>query len=81
VKEAEASLESAKSVLKDIPSVWHRFNLSYFDTEVQRGIADARKAEKQVPAQTQTAEPEKSPGFEGLLLMTGLIAIYLLKRR
>src|SRR3990172_3908433 len=38
VKEAEATLESARSVLKDIPSVWHRFNLSYFETEVQRGI-------------------------------------------
>ncbi len=81
VKEAEASLESARSILKDIPSVWHRFNLSYFETEVHRGIADARNAEKQVPAQTKTAEPEKSPGFEGLLLMTGMIAIYLLKRR
>jgi predicted CXXCH cytochrome family protein len=81
VKEAEATLESARSVLKDIPSVWHRFNLSYFETEVQRGIADARNAEKQIPAQAQTAEPEKSPGFEGLLLMTGIIAIYLLKRR
>jgi len=81
VKEAEASLESARSVLKDIPSVWHRFNLSYFDTEVNRGIADARNAENQIPVQAQTAEPEKSPGFEGLLLMAGMIAIYLLKRR
>ncbi len=81
VKESEASLESARSVLKDIPSVWHRFNMSYFETEVQKGIADARNAENQVPSQTQTEVPVKSPGFEGLLLITGMIAIYLLKRR
>lgn len=81
VKEAEVNLESARSVLKDIPSVWHRFNLSYFETEVQKGISDAKAAEKIVPAQTQIPESAKSPGFEGLLLITGMIAIYLLKRR
>ncbi|MDD5615484.1 MAG: cytochrome c3 family protein [Candidatus Methanoperedens sp.] len=80
VKEAEASLESARSVLKHIPSVWHRFNLSYFETEVQKGISDAKNAEKHVPSTEKTTEPAKSPGFEGLLLITGLIAIYLLKR-
>jgi len=81
VMEAEATLESARSVLKDIPSVWHRFNLSYFETEVQRGVIEAKNAEKQVPAQAQIPESTKSPGFEGLLLITGMIAIYLLKRR
>ncbi len=82
VTEAGASLESARSVLKNIPSVWHRFNLSYFETEVQRGIADARNAEKQVPVQAQkTTEPAKSPGFEYFLVLTGLVAVYLLKRR
>ncbi len=81
VKEAQASLESARSVLKDIPSVWHRFNLSYFETEVNKGIAEAGNAEKQVPAQPQKPVSAKSPGFEGLLLITGMIAVYLLKRR
>lgn len=81
VKEAEVSLESARSVMNGIPSVWHRFNLTYFGTEVQRGIADAKNAEIQVPAQAQTPPSAKSPGFEGLLLLTGLVAVYLLKRR
>ncbi len=81
VMEAEANLESARSVLKGIPSVWHRFNLSYFETEVQKGISDAKAAEKIVPEQTQTQGTAKSPGFEGLLLISGMFAIYLLKRR
>lgn len=80
VNESEANLEAARSVLKDIPSVWHRFNLSYFETEVQKGIVNARNAETQVPAQTQTA-PTKSPGFEGFILIFSIMAIYLLKRR
>ncbi|VVB86284.1 Cytochrome c7 c [uncultured archaeon] len=79
VNESEASLESARSVLKDIPSVWHRFNLSYFETEVQKGIVNARNAETQIPAGTQTA-PTKSPGFEGFILISCIIAIYLLRR-
>jgi predicted CXXCH cytochrome family protein len=81
VKQAEVSLESSRSVLKDIPSVWHRFNLTYFETAIQQGISDAETSEKQVPSITQAPQPSKSPGFEGFLLITALIAIYLLKRR
>jgi predicted CXXCH cytochrome family protein len=81
VNEAETNLESARSVLKGIPSVWHRFNLSYFETEVQKGISDAKAAENLVPEQTQKPETTKSPGFEGFFLISGMIAIYLLKRR
>lgn len=81
VKQAEVSLESSRSVLNDIPSVWHRFNLSYFETEIQQGISDAKTSEKQVPSLTQVPESPQTPGFEGFLLLTGLIAIYLLKRR
>jgi len=46
VTSAEADLEAAKAILKNIPSVWHRFNLTYFDTEVQEGLLDARNAQK-----------------------------------
>ena len=81
IKDAEANLEHARSVLKNTPSVWHRFNLTYFETEIQKGISDAVAAEKMVPAQTQIPGSAKSSGFEGLLLITGLITIYLLKRR
>lgn len=81
VIEAEADLEAARTILKNTPSVWHRFNLTYFDTEVQKGIADARKAEN-ATAQAQAApSPTKAPGFEGILLISGLIAAYLLAVR
>jgi len=80
VTEAEADLESAKAILKNTPSVWHRFNLTYFDTEVQKGLQDARNAEKAMPEGTAQPAPTKAPGFEVLLLVSGLTAAYLLKR-
>jgi hypothetical protein len=79
---AEANLESASAILKNIPQVWHRFNLSYFETEVQRGIAEASNAENATSGEnaTSTSVPAKSPGFEGLLLISVTLAAYLLKR-
>jgi len=46
VTEAEADLESAKAILKNTPSVWHRFNLTYFDTEVQKGFTGCQECRK-----------------------------------
>lgn len=81
VTEAETNLEAARSVLKTIPSVWHRFNLTYFETEVQKGIVDAKKAQEAMPTKTTTPLPTKAPGFGGILLISVLFAAYLLKRR
>jgi formate-dependent nitrite reductase cytochrome c552 subunit len=82
VTASEADLNSAKGILKNIPSVWHRFNLTYFETEVQKGITVAQKAENETAGIQATTSPSaKSPGFEGLLLVTGVLAVYLLRRR
>ncbi len=80
VTEAEANLDSARTILKNIPSVWHRFNLTYFDTEVQKGIEDTRKAENMTSQAQATPLPTKAPGFEALLLVSGLLVAYFLKR-
>ncbi|CAG0986659.1 MAG: cytochrome c3 family protein [Candidatus Methanoperedens sp.] len=80
VTASEADLESAMTILKDIPSVWHRFNLTYFDTEVQKGLIDAKNAEKAMPEETAPPVTPKAPGFEVLLMVSGILAVYLLKR-
>ncbi len=82
VTAAEADVESARATLKLIPSVWHRFNLTFFETEVQKGIADAQNAEKIMneSAVTATPKPPRTPGFEGFFLILGLFVAYLLKR-
>jgi hypothetical protein len=81
VAAAEADLESASIILKNSPSVWHRFNLTYFDIEVQKGIESAKNAEKVLPEGTATLPaPTKAPGFGVFLLLSCFIAAYLIKR-
>ena len=81
VTEAEADLENARTILRHIPSVWHRFNLTYFDTEVQQGITKTQEAEKALSEKPSTTAAAKSPGFEGIMLLAGALAVYLMKRR
>ncbi len=82
VTQAQEELDTAKAILKNTPSVWHRFNLTYFETEVQQGIDNAKNAEN-ITAQSPAATmPAKAPGFEGILLIAGLtIAYFMLSRR
>jgi hypothetical protein len=75
---AETNLESSKLILRNIPSVWHRFNLTYFETEVKSGIESAKTAELATPDQTPMP-PAKTPGFEGILLISGLTILYLIR--
>lgn len=81
VKAAESDLEDARAILKSSPSVWHRFNLSYFDTEIQKGIEKARNAEK-VNSEGTAPQPAstKAPGFGIVMLISVLIAAYFIKR-
>ncbi|MCX9013891.1 MAG: cytochrome c3 family protein [Candidatus Methanoperedens sp.] len=83
VGEAEDDLNSARTILRNVPSVWHRFNLTYFETEVGRGIELARKAEAETSG-ARAATPvaaKKTPGFEGILLITSMLAAaYCFKR-
>lgn len=80
VDEAENDLDAARQILRHVPSVWHRFNLTYFETEVQKGIELAQKAEFETKGAT-VPEPAESPGFEGILLITGILAaVYYMRR-
>jgi hypothetical protein len=78
--EADAELESAQTILNNIPSVWHRFNLTYFDTVVQQGITNTQNAEKALEENSTTPVPKKSPGFEGTIFLVGLLAVYFINR-
>ncbi|HEY9246422.1 MAG TPA: cytochrome c3 family protein [Candidatus Methanoperedens sp.] len=76
VIEAQEEVNTAKTILKDTASVWHRFNLTYFETDVQQGLDDAKNAQNitaEIPAITM---PAKAPGFEGILFIFGLVIAY-----
>ncbi len=80
VTQAEVNLGSAITTLKDTPSVWHRFNLTFFDTEVQKGIAEAQKATNATSYAQATPAATKVPGFGAALFIIGLFIAYFLKR-
>lgn len=80
VTQAEVNLDSAVTILKETPSVWHRFNLTFFDTEVQNGIAEAQKATNATSNAQGTPAATKAPGFGAALFIIGLFVAYFLKR-
>ncbi len=80
VTQAEVNLDSAMTILKDTPSVWHRFNLTFFDTEVQKGIVEAQKATNATSNAQETPAATKTPGFGAALFIIGLFVAYFLKR-
>ncbi|MGB8215782.1 MAG: cytochrome c3 family protein [Candidatus Methanoperedens sp.] len=80
VTQAEVNLDSAMTILKETPSVWHRFNLTFFDTEVQKGIVEAQKATNATSNDQTTPGATKAPGFGVALFIIGLFVAYFLKR-
>ncbi len=80
VTQAQEDLDSAMTILKDTPSVWHRFNLTFFDTEVEKGIVSAQKATNETSQAGTMPTTTKAPGFEAALFVLGLFVAYFLKR-
>ena len=79
VTSAQLDLDKANSIMEDIPSLWHGFNLKDFDSQVQTGIDLARKSE----GKTSSVEPTvpRVPAI-GLVLVFGILAFaYALRKR
>lgn len=79
VSSAQMDLERANMVIRDIPSLWHGFNLEDFDRQIQSGIDYARKAEFKATGVEPTLPA--TPGI-GTALVLGIFAlVYLLRKR
>jgi len=79
VTSAQLDIDKANSIMEDIPSLWHGFNLKDFDSQVQTGIDLARKSE----GKTSSVEPTvpRVPAI-GLVLVFGILAFaYALRKR
>ena len=78
VSSAQRNLDKAMLVVKDIPSLWHGFNLKDFDKQVQEGIDSARKAEYMASGVEPTVNP--TPGV-GIVVVLGIFSVlYLIMR-
>ena len=79
VATAQNDLDKAISVMDDIPSLWHSFNLKDFDTQIQVGIDSAKKAEGKLDVIEPTVP--SVPGV-GIALVIGVFAIlYFIRKR
>jgi cytochrome c553 len=79
VSSAQNDLDNAISVIKNVPSLWHSFNLKAFDTQIQTGIDSAKKGQHKL-AEVDTTVPSV-PGI-GIITVLGIItAIYIFRRR
>jgi hypothetical protein len=72
VSSAQNDLDKAISVMKDIPSLWHSFNLKDFDQQIQIGIDSAKKAEGKL-GEVEPTVPSV-PGV-GIALVIGIFII------
>ena len=79
VTSAQNDLDKAISVMKDVPSLWHSFNLKDFDTQIQVGIDSANKAQGKL-VEVEPTVPSV-PGI-GIVMVMGIFAIlYLIRKR
>lgn len=75
---AQNDLDKAISVMKDVPSQWHSFNLKDFEKETQTGIDSAKKARYRISGVEPTVP--SVPG-SGIMMVLGIFILISLSRK
>jgi cytochrome c553 len=76
---AQIDLDKATSVMEDVPSLWHSFNLKNFDKQIQTGIDSAKKAQTKLTEVEPTVPPV--PGI-GIVAVLGIITtLYIIRKK
>lgn len=75
---AQKDLDNAMSIRDSLPVLWHEFDLPSFEGVIDNGIKAAQKAQQDsgIPGATPS-----TAGFETILLLTGVIVVYMLRRK
>lgn len=83
VTQAEAYTDNALTVLQNLAPMWHEFNLTHFEDEIDSANREVKKAEaivKPTPAPARTA-----PATPGFIVLSGIISLlsvfYILRRK
>jgi hypothetical protein len=84
VTQAKKYTDNALKTYGDLAPMWHEFNMTHFEEEINSANMDVKKAEeivKPTPIESTTASP-KAPGFSGFAgLITLLTVFYMLRRK
>ncbi|MFZ3058664.1 MAG: cytochrome c3 family protein [Candidatus Methanoperedens sp.] len=83
VTQAEQYADNALNGLQNLAPMWHEFNLTHFEDELDAANKEIRKAETLVkPTGTPISTPApRTPGFIGLTGMITLLAVWYLIRK
>ena len=84
VTQAQANVDNAVKKLANMAVLWHEFNLTHFEDELDSANKEVKKAEAVVgPTSTPEKTPaNKMPGFIGVSGVIALLAVlYVLKRK
>ncbi len=83
VAQAEVYTDNALKTLGNLAPMWHEFNLTHFEDEIDSANKDVKNAKdivKPATTPTKTAAP-KTPGFIGLAGIISLLALSYLVRK
>ncbi|KCZ73529.1 formate-dependent nitrite reductase, periplasmic cytochrome c552 subunit [Candidatus Methanoperedens nitroreducens] len=84
VTEAQGYVDSALKKLGNMAILWHEFNLTHFEDELDSANREVKKAGDIVGPDTTPAKPApaQAPGFTGLSVMVSLLAVlYIIRKR
>jgi hypothetical protein len=82
VAQAKIYTENALKTLENLAPMWHEFNLTHFEVEIDSANMEVKKAEDIVKPTTtplKTASPG-TPGFEGFAGLISLLAVFYMRR-
>lgn len=83
VTEAQKHVDNAINTLGTLAGLWHEFNLTHFEDELDLANNEVKKAESIVnptPVPTRTESP-RTPGFSSIIGMISFMAVaYLIKK-
>lgn len=80
---AEGYTNNALNTLGNLAPMWHEFNLTHFEDEMDSANADVKKAEeiiKQSTTPAKTVEPA-APGFLGIMGILSLMTVFYILRK
>jgi hypothetical protein len=83
VGQADIYADNALKTLGALAPMWHEFNLTHFEDEINSANMEVNKAEelvKPTPTPTKTAAP-KVPGFAGITVLISIMAVFYILRR
>jgi hypothetical protein len=82
--QAQKHADNALETLSSLAVLWHEFNLTHFEAELDSANAEVQRAENIVnppaPSPTQTKAPN-TPGFTGIFVLISIAAVLFIMRK